>query len=219
MSVKTELFTPSDRGLILQAAADLCADQGYAETTPRQVAERAGVPAEVFAEMFGDDLEACILAAVQAIVGEVMSAVAASYSADRSEWDSGLLGIKALLELMAANPSFARLAYIGSRQMATPRVHEAYEGAANLLSAMIDRLRENSVGFEAPRAAGRASLGAAEAVVRAEISAGRIEGIPSLLPDLAYGATVSFLGQEEALRFAARGRELLRGTPWDQAAG
>lgn len=215
MSVKAEIFTPSNRDLVLQAATDLVAEQGVEATTPQQIADRAGVPREVFVEMFNDDVEACVLAAVQALVGEVMSAVAGSYSPDRSEWDSGLLGIKALLELMAANPSFAKLGYIVSRQMATPRVHEAYEGAANLLSAMIDRLRENSVGFEPPPGAGRAALGAAEAVVRAEIVAGRGDSIPRLLPDFAYGATVGFLGQEEALRFAARGRELLRGTPWE----
>jgi AcrR family transcriptional regulator len=215
MNVKSEIFSPSERSRVLQAAVDLCAEQGYQATTPEQVVERSGVSAEAFAVMFGGDVEECLLGAVNAIVGEVMSAVAGSYSADRSEWDSGLLGMKALLELMAANPSFAHLSYIASRQMTTPRVHEAYEGAATLLSVMIDRLREQSTGVDPPRNLGRAAMGAAEAVARAEIVAGRVDQLPRLLPDLAYGATVGFLGQAEALRFAARGRELLRGTPWE----
>ena len=53
-----------------------------------------------------------------------------------------------------------------------------------------------------------ASLGAAEAVVRREVVAGRAEEFPRLLP---YGATVAFLGQAEALRVSRRERELCGG--------
>jgi len=215
MNVKSDIFSPSERGQILQAAADLCTEQGYAEVTIEDVIDRSGVSPEKFAQIFGGEVEECMLAAINAIVAEVMSAVAASYSADRSELDSALLGIRALLELMAANPSFAHLAYIVSRQMASPRVHEIYDAGTGLLAAMLDRLREQSVGFEPPAKTSRSGLGGAEAVVRAELMAGRAEQLPRLLPDLAYGATVGFLGQEEALRLATRGRELLRGTPWE----
>lgn len=215
MDVKSDIFSPSERNLVLQATADLCAEQGYEATTIEQVVSRSGVSPEAFAQMFGDDLEECLLAAVSAIVGEVMSAVAFSYSPDRPERDSGLLGIKALLELMAANPSFARLGYIVSRQMATPQLYEAYQSAANLLTVMLDRLRDQSPDLQPPRHLARTALGGPEAVVRAEIMGGRIEQLPRLLPDLAYAATVGFLGQEEALRLAARGRELLRGTAWE----
>jgi AcrR family transcriptional regulator len=216
MSVKSDIFSPSERGRVLQAAADLCAEQGYEAITMEQLVERSGVASERLSQMFGNDVEECLLAAVNAIIGEVVSAVAGSYSADRSEWDSGLLGMKALLELMAANPSFAYLGYIAARQMATPRIHETYEGAATLLTAMIDRLREQSTATGPPAKTARGTLGGAEAVARAEILAGRIEQLPRMLPDFAYGATVAFLGQEEALRFAARGRELLKGTAWEQ---
>jgi AcrR family transcriptional regulator len=215
MNVKSEIFNPSERSQILQAAADLCAEQGYAETSVADVVERAGVPAKAFVDMFGNDVEECMLAAINAIVGEVMSSVAGSYSADRSELDSALLGIKALLELMAANPSFANLAYVVARQMASARVHETYEGGTGLLAAMLDRLREQSTGAQPPSKSARAALGGAEAVVRAEIAASRTEQLPRLLPDLAYAAAVSFLGQEQALRFASHARELLRGTPWE----
>jgi AcrR family transcriptional regulator len=215
VSLKTDTVSPSDRTLILQAAADLSAEKAYAEITVDDVVVRAGVPSKTFARMFGDDVDECMLAAIGVMVGEVMSAVAGAYSADRSEWDNGLLGMKAILELMAARPSLARHGYIVTRQVAPPRVREAYESATTLLSSMIDRLRDERVDAEPPPTQARSALGGAEAVVRAEIVAGRIDQLPCLLPDLVYGATVGFLGQEDALRLAARGRELLRGTPWE----
>jgi AcrR family transcriptional regulator len=214
MVLKSEILSPSERTRVLQAAAALSSERDYATIAVEDVIERAGVSARSFGRMF-DDVDECMLAAINVMVGEVMSAIAGSYSPDLSEWDSGLLGMKAILELMAANPSLAHLGYIVTRQASPPRVHEAYEAATTLLSAMIDRLREEAIEIESPSTTARSALGGAEAVVRAEIMAGRIERLPRLLPDLVYGATVGFLGQDDALRLAARGRELLRGTPWE----
>lgn len=214
METTTELFSPSERDRVLQAVTELCATHSYGEITIAQVVERAGVSAEAFDSIFAGDLEECMLAAMNMVVGDVVSAVSSSYSADLSEWDSGLLAVKAILELMAARPSYAHLAYIGSRQMAPPKVREAYGAGIQVLTAMIERLWEYSAGDAQPAAAARGALGAAEAVVRREVMAGRTEHLPSLLPDFIYGATVPFLGQEEALRHARRARELLRGTAW-----
>jgi AcrR family transcriptional regulator len=211
----TNTFSASERARILRAAADLTTEKGYAEISVADVVERAGVTAETFARMFGDDLDECMLAAISAMVGEIMSAIAGTYSVDRSEWDSGLMAMKAILELMAANPSLAHHGYIVTRQVAPPRVHEAYEAATTLLSAMIDRLRDERSELDPPATTARSALGGPEAVVRAEIMAGRIDQLPRLLPDFAYAATVGFLGQEDALRLASRGRELLRGSPWE----
>jgi hypothetical protein len=157
------------------------------------------------------DIEACAKAAVDAILAEVMATVGSNYSPDRSERDSYLLAIRAILELLAAKPSFAHVSFICARQMAPSEVGESLETGARLLSAMLERLREDS-GSELPpppSRAARAALGGAEAVVRREIAGRRAEALPRLLPDFVYAATVPFLGQEEALRLARRGRELL----------
>ncbi len=79
---------------------------------------------------------------------------------------------------------------------------------------MIERLWRYSELDVQPRHAASAALGGAEAVVRAEIVAGRGSELPALLPGLVYGATVPFLGQEEAMRLARQGRELLAGSEW-----
>jgi AcrR family transcriptional regulator len=211
--VTATVLSPSDRDRVLRAMGGLCAERGYEETTVAEIVARAGVSEEAFRELFADK-EECAIGAVNAILSEVMSVVAGSYSADRSEWDSMLVGIRAILELMAANPSFAYISCITARQMATPKVHEAQEPGIRLLRAMLERLWTYS--REATPAVPAGALGGAEAAVRREIVAGRAEELPRLLPDFVYGATVPFLGQSEALRLARRGRQLLRGTRWER---
>lgn len=213
-SVSATLLSPSDRDRALRAISSLCAERGYLETSVEEVAARAGIELEAFHELFADK-EECAIAAVNAILSEMMSVAAGSYSAYRSEWDNVLVGIKAILELMAANPSFAYISYIAARQMASPKVQASQEPGILLLRAMLGRLwsyadvnaaRSDSVPVGA--------LGGPEAVVRREIVRGRAEQLPRLLPDLVYAATVPFLGRPEALRLARRGRELLAQTQW-----
>jgi AcrR family transcriptional regulator len=207
------LLSPSDRDLVLRAMSGLCAERGYAETAVAEIVARAGVSEQTFHELFADK-EECAIGAVNAILGEVMSVFASSYSADLSEWDSIVVGIRAILELMAANPSFAYISYITARQMATPRVQEAREPGVRLLRAMLERLWAYAEDRPQPAAVPIAALGGAEAAVRRALVSGQTEELPRLLPDFVYAAAVPFLGQEEALRLARRGRELLRGSRW-----
>jgi AcrR family transcriptional regulator len=205
----SKLLSPSERDRVLRAMTELWAERGYEDLEVEQIIERAGLPPEAFHHLFPGKAE-CGAAAVRAILGEVLAVVSASYSPDRSEWDSGLLGIKAILELMAAHPSFAYISYIGARQMGPPEASEIFKAGVGMLTAMIDRLREHRGGQIPPASASLGAFGGAEAVIRRELMAGRAERLPGLLPNLAYGATVAFLGQEEALRLSRRAQELLQ---------
>ena len=96
-----------------------------------------------------------------------------------------------MLELIAAQPSFAKLALVESRQTGSERMHHAYESAAGVLALMVERAGE--AGGDSATTA-RAALGGPEAVVRRELAAG--------LPDFVYAVLVPFVGQREALRQA-----------------
>jgi AcrR family transcriptional regulator len=209
----TDLLGSSERELALRSMAELWSKNGYRATNLEQVSELSGVATSRILELFGD-LEGTATGVVEVILGEVTATLSANYSADMSEWDSYLLTIKAILELMAAHPSFAYVVYIGSRQDGPPAVRQTHAAGIQLLVTMLDRLREYARFSEAPRTAARGSLGGPEAVVRREIAAGRTGDLPRLLPDFVYAATVPFLGQEESMRLARRGRELLAGGPW-----
>lgn len=202
-----EAAVPSERERLLQAFAELCAERGYEETSPEQVCERAQVSRVVFDAAFDGSVERCAVATEEAILAEVVAAVGRAYSADRSEWDNVITGVKAILELMAANPSFAYVGYIGARQLAPPAVRKHYENGHLILAAMLERGQAYSKGAIAPASAAIGVLGGAEAIVRREVAAGRAADLPRLLPDFIYSVTVPFLGQEEALRLARRARE------------
>jgi AcrR family transcriptional regulator len=190
--------------------ARLCAERGYPETSVEDVLELAAIDRATFDRHFGGR-GGCLLAAVNAIMSETVSVVGASYSGDRSEWDSGLIGIRAILQLMSANPSFAYVGYITSRQMAEADVRSVRDTGCGFLCTMLDRLRSYSPDNEAPTLAATAAFGGAEALMRREVAQGRTERLERLLPDLIYGATVPFLGQEEASRLAGRARLLVEG--------
>lgn len=209
-----ETTAPSERERLLEAMARSCARDGYAETTIEALLAEAHVSRESFDRHFASK-EACALAAVETILAEGMAAVSIGYSADTSEWESALQALRALLELFAARPALASLAFIHSRQMMPASAQSHYESGFAILTAMLDRLRADSAGeAEPPTVAARAAIGGGEAVVRREIASGRAATLPCFLPDLVYTATVPFLGLEEASRLAQRGRELIRGSAW-----
>lgn len=197
------------RDLILAAATALCSERGYGEISEKEIARRATVPMQRFRELFPDGKEECLAAAQNANLAEVISAVSRSYSADRSEWENVIYGVREILELMAANPSFAYLGYVFSRQMAPGGIRESNETGHRMLEAMLERGWEYSRGAEQPAHTALGVLGGAEALVRREVVAGRASQLPRLLPDCVYIATVPFLGQEEALRLVRDAKQLL----------
>ena len=208
------MLSPSERERILEAVAELVADRGYEATSVAAVLERSGVSEEDFDQIFADKEDA-VLGAMNWLLGETMSVVSAAYSPDRSELESALAGVRAILELMAANTSYAYLGFISVRQMGTERMRAVHETGIQMLGMMLERLREYSEIATQPRETARGALGGAEAVVRRELVGGRAEQLPRLLPDLVYGATAPYLGTEGALVLAREARDSLRGTAWE----
>lgn len=196
--------------MLTAAAAELCAERGCTEIDEATIAASAGVTLESFRAIFPGGKEECWAAAENAILLEVVATVSRSYSADRSEWENVIYGVKAILELMAANPGFAYLGYIFARQMAPSEVREIYEAGHRMLEAMLERGWEYSGSAQQPASAALGVLGGAQALVRRELAAGRALELPRLLPDCVYIATVPFLGQEEALRLARQAEAIRR---------
>jgi AcrR family transcriptional regulator len=203
MAKRGGFLSDSDRDRLIEAAAGLCPERGYSEIDEDAIAERAGVTAAVFERHFGGR-EECLTAAENAILLEVVAAVSRSYSADRSEWENVIHGVREILELMAANPEFAYLGYVFSRQMMPGRMRDINETGHRMLEAMLQRGWDYSDSPHQPACAALGILGGAQAIVRRELVAGRAERLPLLLPDFVYIATVPFLGQVEALRLARK---------------
>jgi hypothetical protein len=125
------------------------------------------------------------------------------------EWKRLLGAALALLELFAAQPSYARLACMEARYSMAPEAYERYVASMRILGSLIDRIRQFAVAAVPPDAT-RGALGGAELLIRRELIAGRADRLPSLLPDIAYGTVVPFLDQREALHIAELARELIK---------
>jgi AcrR family transcriptional regulator len=208
-SLPHDIVAPSERERLIEAMALSCAERGYAATSVEEVIARAGVSRRGFEENFTDKAE-CGTAAVNQILADITAAASIAYSPEYSEWEKILRGVRALLELMAARPSFASLAQIEARQGMGPEAYELYTAGIRVLGAMLDRLQANAMaGVPRPPSAIRGAIGGAEALIRRELLAGRPERLPELLPDVIYGMLAPYLDQQEALRYAGLARELL----------
>lgn len=180
--------------------ADCCAELGYRSTTIDAVLERASVRRESFDSLFAGK-EDCALAALNKIVSETLARISMIDGGEGSALERRPFEIRAILELLADRPSFAKLAMIDARQGGSARMHSAYESAARVLALMLERAGAGALGLGEPMAA-RAALGGAEVLVRRELVVGGTADLPRVLPDLVYAALVPFVGQGEALRQA-----------------
>src|SRR5215467_12246251 len=118
--------------------AECCAETGYYQTTVEVVVERAGVEPESFESHFSGK-EDCALAALNKIVSEALAQISMANTQVAGLVEQRKLEVRAILELLAARPSFARLAFIDARQGGTTRMHEAYESAVRVLALMMER--------------------------------------------------------------------------------
>jgi AcrR family transcriptional regulator len=184
-----------------------CARRGYAAVAVEDVLAATDLPREAFDRHFSGK-EECALGAVDQILAETTRAVANAHSPEAGDWQRLLNAARAVLELMAAQPSYARLACLEARHAMPAEAYERYSAGIRVIAAMLDRARVYAVA-SAPAGATRGAVGGAELLIRRELIAGRAERLPNLLPDIIYGTVVPFLDQREALRYAELARELV----------
>src|SRR3954447_2336893 len=102
-----EVVLASHRGPLLEAVAACGRERGYAATTVAQVIARAGVSRKTFYEHFPDK-QACFLAAWEVGTDILLEQVLAA-GAEANGWRARLrAGADAFLEILAAEPAFAR---------------------------------------------------------------------------------------------------------------
>jgi AcrR family transcriptional regulator len=188
MAQTRELLAPSDRQRLLDAMARVCARRGYMAAGIDEVAAEAGSSRDAFERIFGSK-EACLMDLTEVVLSETMAAFSSAYSVDASLRETTVQALLAMLELFAARPALAHLAFIGSRQMMPASILAQYGVGFGVLNAMLGRLRSGEGnGPQLPTGASRAAIGSVEALVRREIAEGRSGDLPHLLPDVVYAA-------------------------------
>ncbi|MDX6635475.1 MAG: hypothetical protein QOF06_1678 [Solirubrobacterales bacterium] len=161
--------------------------------------ERADVGRDSFEYLFAGK-EDCALAALNKIISEALARLSTIDAANLAV-EGRIYEIRAILQLLSARASFARLGCIEARQGGTRRMRSSYEAAVRVLALMMERTGAGTPGAS-PTVTARAALGGAEALVRRELALGGGGDLPKLLGDFVYAALVPFVGQREALRQA-----------------
>jgi AcrR family transcriptional regulator len=196
------LVAHSEREWILVGMAESCAVLGFEKTTIEDVCAAAGVSRPSFEKLFAD-LDECLAAAMESLLGEAWRRVEASH-VPAEAWAAKVRdGVGALLDLFAERPAFARMALIEAPG-AGGRAGELYSSCRAAALDYIERGREQGMEEAGiPASAGRAALAGAEALIGGQILAGDAERLGELAPDIVYMLAVPYLGRAEARRLGA----------------
>ncbi len=185
------------RRRILEATADLVAEQGYQATTIEMIVRRAKVGYATFYKSF-DDKEAVFLAllgeAVEVLTGRVKEAY------DREpEWpDKVAAGLGALFEVIAAYPNVAR-ACLAEASTAGPEAARRQEAAMKQFAPLLKPGRElNPRRDQLPETLEDTLMGGVMWVVNQRLIGGETEKLRALLPETLEFVLRPYVGEEKA---------------------
>lgn len=196
-AVPRSMIVHSQRERILDAVADLVAQDGYGALTVEGIAERATVSLQAFYEHFKSKEEA-FLVAYELGHAKGLSIVERAYAA-QPDWRLGVrAGISALLDFLASEPAFAHLALVDALT-ATPRTAEcAYDGMADYAAMLVPGVAQATTLVLPPAVTIQAIAGGLFELCLTYVLLGRVERLPELLPRATYFALAPFIGPEPA---------------------
>jgi AcrR family transcriptional regulator len=168
---------------MIEAMAELCAEQGYEATKIADVVRRAHVARKTLYDNFSGK-EELFLAAFEVTVAEAEALVAeACGPIDAADWEARTeAGLRALLEFIAAHPAEAKLCLVEA-PAASPQSAARYEAA---LESFIKRLRSAAPsGTGRPATLEEALVGGTAWIVQREVRRDAVDKADDLFPELA----------------------------------
>lgn len=170
------------RRRMIDAMAELCAEQGYEATKIADVVARAHVARKTLYDNFSGK-EELFLAAFDATLADADAAVSEACDAlGEATWEERTeAGLKALLDFVVAHPAKARLCLVEA-PAASPTSAARYEAA---LESYIGRLREAAPpGALRPNTLEEALVGGTVWIVQRQVRRGTDIDVTQLLPEL-----------------------------------
>ncbi|MBS1891037.1 MAG: TetR/AcrR family transcriptional regulator [Actinobacteria bacterium] len=177
-----EFIAAHKRRRMIDAMAELCAEQGYEATKIADVVRRAHVARKTLYDNFSGK-EELFLDAFDLTVAEAEAAVAdACRPIDESDWEARVeAGLSAILDYLASHPAEAKLCLIEA-PAAGPESAARYEAA---LEGFIRQLREATPsGSGGPATLEEALVGGAAWIVQREVRRDALDEAPELLSEL-----------------------------------
>jgi AcrR family transcriptional regulator len=166
---------------IMDALAQLTAEQGYEATKISDIVKRAAVARKTLYDNF-EGKEEVFLAAFDAAREEVVERIEASCADAGGGWREAVeAGLAAFLGWIAENPSLARMCMIEALS-ATPATTRRYEGALEELVGMVEaRTPEDK---RLPETLDETLVGGVAWIVYQQIRRSETASIEDLLPEL-----------------------------------
>jgi AcrR family transcriptional regulator len=179
-----EQVETSQRDRIMRAMAEAVGELGYVKTTVAEVLKRAGVSRETFYAQF-DDKHECFIAAFDRAADEMIASVQSAFDESMEQGGSeeeqiGLM-LTRFLELLAAEPGFARTYYVEVYAAGQQAIEHRVEIQSRLVDIMLGML--GTVEIE-DRFSLQATMAAIGAIVTQVVSLGQTENLPHLQPQL-----------------------------------
>ncbi len=192
------------RRRILEATADLVAENGYASATIEQIVRRARVGYATFYKHYADKEEA-FLALFDAAIERTVYAVEEAYDREAGPWpDKVGAGLGALLAQAAAHPNVARACLVEA-PTAGPAAAARHEAALKRFAPLLRPGRElNPRQEQLPATLEDTLTGGVLWVINQRLVAGKEAELRGLLPEALEFLLRPYVGEDAAAREAGQ---------------
>jgi AcrR family transcriptional regulator len=176
-----EFVAVRKRRRIMDAMAELTAEQGYEATKIADIVRRAGVARKTLYDNF-DGKEEVFLGAFDGAVDEVAAQIDVACETAGEEWiDRVAAGLRAFLGCVAEKPAIARMCLVEAMS-ATPASAQRYDAAVERL---VELLRRNApAGSGLPETTAETLVGGVAWILHQQIRRGQAEQALDLMPEL-----------------------------------
>ena len=200
--VSRDAAAAEQRRRILEATAELIAEQGYQEATIEAIVRRAKVGYKTFYKHYPDK-EAAFLALLDAAFERGIASVEGAYKREEGPWPDRIgAALGALFADVAANPAVARACLVEANA-AGPEAAKRHERALKRLAPLLAPGRElNPRGSTLPESLEETLAGGIAWVLGQRLMAGEAEKLRGLLPETIEFVLRPFVGEEEAAKEA-----------------
>ncbi|MET0559625.1 MAG: TetR/AcrR family transcriptional regulator [Solirubrobacterales bacterium] len=192
-----ESVATDQRRRILEATADLVAEQGFQATTIEMIVRRAKVGYATFYKSF-EDKEAAFLALLDEAVEQLTGRVKEAYDRE-PEWpDQVAAGLGAMFEVIASNPNVARACLVEA-STAGPEATRRQEGAMKQFAPLLKPGRElNPRRDQLPDTLEDTLMGGVMWVVNQRLVGNEAAKLRELLPETLEFVLRPYVGEKKA---------------------
>ncbi|HEU4705643.1 MAG TPA: helix-turn-helix domain-containing protein [Solirubrobacterales bacterium] len=195
-----EFVAGHKRRRMMDAIAELTAEQGYEATKIADIVRRAAVARKTLYDNF-DGKEDLFLSALDTTLTEMRDAVEAGCERASSAVDKIAAGLEALLDYIAENPAAARMCMVEAIS-ATPSSARLYDAGVR---HFVDLLHGSAPSqADLPETIEESLVGGVAWILQQKIRGGEAEDVPDLQPELAQFVLSPYLGVAELSDTARR---------------